>query len=68
MNAFIKPTKARCPFCPAKGNSKEQPIFSVKAEGLATVICGDHLWGFLSAQEEQAAPQNGQPAFHEFPG
>jgi hypothetical protein len=64
MNATIKAAKGRCPFCPAKGG--EKPVFSVKAEGLTTLICGEHLWGYLHAKEEaQPVPQNGEPVVHE---
>ena len=66
MTGSIKPTKGRCPFCPTKGG-KEQTLFAVKTEGLATVICGEHLWGYLQAQEE-AAQANGQSVVHESPG
>ena len=61
MDGTIRAVKGRCPFCPVKGE-KERPVFAVKADGLTTLICGEHLWSYLQAKEEpQEAPQNGQP-------
>ena len=67
MTATIKAIKARCPFCPAKGE-KEKPVFSVKSDGLNSAICGEHLWSFLQAKDESAQepPAKGKvPAGHE---
>jgi len=61
MNATIKATRGRCPFCPVKGE-KEKSVFSVKADGLNSTICGEHLWSFLQAKEE---PQEQPEAAHQ---
>ena len=59
MNATIKASDGKCPFC--TGKDKDKSIFEVKGEGFSGLICGSHLHGYLKQKEEQAVPENGRP-------